>query len=147
MQGHTLAEGVERVAQRRLQGPVDLHHVKVRHPLGQVLRQHAKSPAHLKHHVRDVELSRATDHLENVVVHEEVLTELSVRPDAELAHPPPAGLTPAAHQSPPKTRAAFRSTASSSASYDIPRSSATNPAVATTLAGSLGLPRTGCGAR
>jgi len=47
----------------------------------------------------------------------------------------------------PNRRAALRSTTSSSCSYEIPRRCATKRAVCVTLAGSLGLPRTGWGPR
>src|SRR5204862_853169 len=101
--------------------------------------------AHLEHDVALVELRHAPDHLEDVVVDQEVLAELAVGPDAELAQAAKAALAERTHQ--PNTRAALRSTTRSSSSYATPRSSATCSAVSTTFAGSFGFPRTGCGLR
>ena len=55
-----VGEGREGVAQRRLQGRVDLHHVHVPCSRGEVLREHAEAPAHLEHHVAVRELGRAS---------------------------------------------------------------------------------------
>src|SRR5262249_59727237 len=52
---------------------------------------------------------------------------------------------PAPHH--PKTASALASTVLSRSPYATPRTSASRPAVATTLAGWLGTPRTFCGAR
>ena len=101
---------VERVAQRELQAAVELDHVNVRDALGQVLAQHAEAAADLEHDVLG-RARRPADDVEDVRVDEEVLAELAVRADAELAHA--AGwLRGLAHQ--PKSLAALASTAASS---------------------------------
>src|SRR3954454_23501577 len=101
----------ERVAQRGLQTAVDLHHMDMRHPLGEVLAQHAQAAADLEHDVVGPELGEPPDDVEDVRVDEEVLTELAVRADAELPHAAKGRL---AHQ--PKSLAALASTAASSSS-------------------------------
>src|SRR5439155_25269094 len=119
---------------------VDLDDMNVRDPGREVFGQHPQPAADLEDHIGRIELRRAPDHAEDVVVDQEVLAELAVRAYPELAQPAQAGLArpgapprPLAHH--PKTRAAFRSTIASSSAYDVPRSSATYSAVCTTLAG------------
>src|SRR5688500_17449525 len=107
---------------------------------GQMLGQDPEPAPHLEHHVRLGQLRGVGDQPEHVVVDEEVLAELAVGADAELAHPADAALY--AHQ--PKMRSALRSTRASSSSYETPRSSASLCAVCTTFAGAFGFPRTGC---
>ncbi len=140
-----VAERGERVRERGLERAVDLHHVQVAHARGQVLREHAEPAADLEHHVGGVELGGALDHAQQVVVDQEVLAELAVRPHVELPQAPEARLARLAHQR--STRAALASTARSSSSYETPRSPATWRAVCATLAGSFGLPRSGWGER
>ncbi len=107
--------GVERVAQRRLEPAVELDHVDVRGPLGEVLGQHAEPAADLEHDVVGAQLRGAADHVEDVRVDQEVLAELAVRADPELPHPAQARLRrELAHQ--PRSRAALASTAASSSS-------------------------------
>ena len=85
------------------------------HARREVLRQNSQSPAHLQHHIGRVELRRATDHSEDVVVDQEVLTELAVGAHPEAAQAAQARLARfAAHH--PKTRAEFSSTVRSSSS-------------------------------
>ena len=106
---------VERVAQRRLEPAVDLDHVHVRGALGEVLGQHAEPAADLEHDVLGRERGGAADHVEDVRVDQEVLAELAVRADPELAHAAQARLRrELAHQ--PSSRAALASTAASSSS-------------------------------
>ena len=107
--------GVERVAQRRLEPAVELDHVHVLGVVGEVLRQHAEAAADLEHDVVLVQLRGATDHVEDVRVDQEVLAQLAVGPDPELAHPAQARLRgEVAHH--PSSRAALASTAVSSSS-------------------------------
>ena len=81
--------------------------------LGEVLAQHAEAAADLEHDVLGRQLGGAADDVEDVRVDEEVLAELAVRPDAELAHPARIGCGwELAHQ--PKSFAALASTAASS---------------------------------
>ena len=84
--------GVERVAQRRFEPAVELDHVNVRGPVGEVLRQHAESAADLEHDVVGVQRRGAADDVEDVRVDQEVLAQLAVRPDPELPHPAQARL-------------------------------------------------------
>jgi hypothetical protein len=117
-----VVERRERVVERRLQRAVDLDDMEVLDARREVLGEDAQAPAHLEHDVVRRQLGGATDHLEQVVVDQEVLAELAVRADAELAQAPQAGLPQAgrlvanrgAHQ--PKTRAALASTVASSSS-------------------------------
>jgi hypothetical protein len=106
---------VERVAQRRLEPSVELDDVHMGGALGEVLRQHPEPTADLEHHVGGLELGGAADDVEDVGVDEEVLAQLAVGPDAELAHAAQARLRgELAHQ--PSSRAALASTAASSSS-------------------------------
>ena len=108
-----MANGRERLGERRLERAVDLDHVEVRHARREVLAQHAQPPADLEHDVGRLELGGATDHSEDVVVDQEVLAELAVGADLEAAQAAQAGLAGlAAHH--PRTRAAFSSTVRSS---------------------------------
>ena len=137
---------VERVAQRRLEPAVELHDVDVLRALGEVLREHAEAAADLEHDVALVQLRRPPDDVEDVRVDEEVLAELAVGADLELAQSAQARLRrELAHQ--PISRAALASTAASSASYEMPRQAATKRAVWTTYAGWLRSLRTACGVR
>jgi hypothetical protein len=61
--------------------------VQVGHSRREELRQHAQPAAHLEHDVARVELGGRADHPQDVVVDQEVLPELAVRPHAELAQP------------------------------------------------------------
>ena len=142
-------ERIERVAQRLLERAVDLDHVQVADARREVLGQDAESATHLEHHVDVRELGGVGDEAQDVVVDQEVLPELAVRPDPELPQAAEAGLTGSGRllTHGPNTRTAFASTVRSSSSYATPRSAATWRAVWTTLAGSLRLPRSGCGDR
>ena len=107
--------GVERVAERRLERPVDLDDVHVRDPLREVLRQHAEPAADLEHHVVGGQRGGAGDHVEQVRVDQEVLAEVALGADAERLHPPQARLRgEIAHQ--PNRRALVACTAASSSS-------------------------------
>ena len=75
------------------------------------------------------------DHPEDVLVDEEVLAELFLRPRSWAP----------LHS--PKAAVALASIRAASSSGSSPRASASVASVWTTFAGSLGLPRTGCGAR
>ena len=83
---------VERVAERGLETAVELDDVHVPRALGEVLAEHAEPAADLEHDVLVVQLGGAADHVEDVRVDEEVLAEVAVRPDAEVAHPADARL-------------------------------------------------------
>ncbi len=122
---------IERVAQGRLEPPVELDDVHVGGPVGEVLGEHAEAAADLEHDVGGLERGGAADDVEQVRVDQEVLAELAAWADAELAQAAQARLDRGvAHQ--PSSRAAFASTAASSSSYAIPRRSATKRAVWTT---------------
>ncbi len=108
------SNGSERLPERQLQPAVELDHVHVRHALGQVLGQHAEPAADLQHHVLGRQVGEPADDLEDVRVDEEVLAQVAVRPDAELAHAADRWLRWLTHQ--PKSFAAFASTARSSSS-------------------------------
>ena len=116
----------ERLSQGLGERRVYLDHVHMPGPGRQAFGENAQSAPDLDHHIVRRELGQALNHIEDVAVDEEVLTELA---DAPSAHHP-------------NTLAALRSTAPSSSAYDAPRSAATARAVCTTLAGSFGLPRT-----
>src|SRR5438067_818614 len=140
--------GSQRILERWAERAIDLHHVQVAHAGRQVLGQHPQPPADLERHVAGFQLRQATDHPEDVVVDQEVLAELAIRAHAEATQTAQARLARLGRRDHhPKTRAAVRSTAASSSAYEMPRRSATCSAVATTLEGSLGLPRTGWGDR
>jgi hypothetical protein len=101
--------------------------------LREELRKDTEPSPDLEHHVVRRELRRAPDHVEQVVVDQEVLAEVAIGPDVELAQAAQAGLprrgrlAGAGHQ--PKTRAALRSTIAPSSAYETLRSSATRSAV------------------
>ena len=101
---------VQRVPERRLQAAVELDDVHVPRALREVLAEHAEAAADLEHDVVLGQLRGAADHVEDVRVDEEVLAQLAVRPDAELAHPADARL--GHHQ--PNSLVALASTAASS---------------------------------
>src|SRR5580765_4968547 len=86
----------------------------------------------LEHDVVAVELGEAADHAEDVLVDQEVLAELFLRPDAHGR---------------PNASVAFASICAPRASAYSPRASARAATVWTTYAGSFVFPRTGCGAR
>ena len=113
-----VGEGIERVAQRLLERAVDLDHVQVAHARRQVLGKDAEAAPHLEHHVGVRELGGVPDQAQDVVVYQEVLPQLAVRPDPEGLQPAQACLARygprLAHG--PNTRAAFASTVLSSAS-------------------------------
>src|SRR4029079_11841128 len=88
----------------------------------------------LEHDVVAFELGEPADHAEDVLVDEEVLTERLPRCDGHDGESANAAL-------------AFASICRSRASTAVPRTSARTASVWRTLAGSLRLPRTGCGAR
>ena len=99
MQRH-VREATEQIAQPVLQTAVHLDHVHVRGGRGQPLGQHSLPTSDLEHDVAGAELGEALDHVEDVAVNEEVLTQRA-RP-ARSYHP--------------NTAAALRSIAASSSS-------------------------------
>ena len=105
---------VQRVAERGLEAAVELDDVDVPRAFGEVLGEHAEAAADLEHDVVLGQLGGAADHVEDVRVDEEVLAEVAVRADAELAHPPDGRLRGLRHQ--PKSLAALAVTAASSSS-------------------------------
>ena len=115
MQRH-VGEAPKQIAQPVLQTAVDLDHVHVRRDRRQALGQHSLAAPDLEHDVAWTQLGEALDHVEDVAVDEEVLTERA-RP-ARSYHP--------------NTAAALRSTAASSSSYATRRSTASAWAVCTT---------------
>ena len=115
----------------RLERAVELDRVDVRDALGEVAREGAEARADLEHDVVGLEIGEAADDAEDVLVDEEVLAEPLLRRDP---HSPNAAV-------------ALASIRRASSAASSPRASASAASVCTTLAGSLGLPRTGCGAR
>jgi hypothetical protein len=107
-----VVERSDRVAQRGLERSIHLHDMDMADAGSEMLRQHTESATHLQYDIRVREIGGLGDQAQDVVVDKEVLAELAVRADAELAQPADASL--AAHQ--PKMRAALRSTSSSSSS-------------------------------
>src|SRR5207249_608589 len=160
-----VGERVESVAQGGLERTVDLYDMDMRGTRSEVLGEHAEAAADLEHHVLRAELGGALDDAEDVGVDEEVLAELAVGPDPELAQAAQAGLhgvvAAMGHPAPPydgdvfrpvdaghpKTCAAVCSTSRSSSSRAMPRRSATKRAVCATNAGWLRSLRTACGVR
>src|SRR5690242_7367771 len=102
------------------------------HPRRQVAREHALPGADLEDDVVRRQLGQTADHLEDVRVAQEVLAVLLPGPRAHGSE---------------KHSAALRSICCSSSAGSSPRACASAASVWTTLAGSFGLPRTGCGAR
>ena len=109
-----LACGSSASRERGLEAAVELDDVDVARAFGEVLREHAEAAADLEHDVVVGQLGGAADHVEDVRVDEEVLAEVAVRADAELAHPSHARLCGLRHQ--PKSLAALAVTAASSSS-------------------------------
>ena len=79
---HLLASG-ERLAEPRLERPVELDSVDVRDAVGEVDGQDAEPRADLEHDVGRVELGEPADYAEDVLVGEKVLSELPLRPRAQ----------------------------------------------------------------
>src|ERR671936_3218589 len=128
-------------------------------PVGEIGREHAESGADLEHDVTRTELGEAPDHAQDVLVRQEVLTEVPLRADdhpavrgrtcrlaAARAPAPlaPTGGFPAGSEN---AAVAFASIRAASASTSSPRLAARAATTWTTFAGSLGRPRRGCGAR
>src|SRR5262249_55212814 len=115
-----------------------LDHVQPRDLWCDPFRQGPAPAADFEHDVRVDEFRLAHDHVEQVGIGEEVLSE-------------PARRTRRRPESPghdqPKTLAALASPMRSSSPYGPPRTRASRSAVITTFAGWFGFPRTGCGAR
>ena len=118
----------------RLKPTVELDGMHERYPVGEVRREDAQARTDLQHGVVRVELGEAADHAEDVLVHEEVLSELAVWSDRE-----PHGSENAA--------AALASMRAPRSAASTPRTLASSSTVSTTFAGSFGRPRRACGAR
>ncbi len=126
-----VVEALERAAERRLEAAVDLDGVHVRAVPGQARRERAHSRADLERHVVGPQLGQPLDHAEQVVVHEEVLAEARVGPEAELGQPRERDLARGVHGK-AKTRAALASTCAASSGTATPRMAATAPSVSST---------------
>jgi hypothetical protein len=111
-----VAVGVGGVAQRGLEGAVELDDVDVRHALSEVLRQHAEAAPDLQRHVAGLQARLALDDSEDVGVDQEVLAQVALGPDAELAQTAQARLARAGDVHQPNTAAALCSTSCSSCS-------------------------------
>src|SRR4029079_18197698 len=122
------------IAQVRLKGSVELDGMDAAHALGEIHGEDTETGANLEHHVFGPELREAARDAEDVVVDKEVLAELAVGRNGKL-------------HGRPKAAVALAAIACSSSSRSSPRASASAARVWTTFAGSLGRPRTGCGAR
>ena len=107
----------ESFGQSRLQRPVELDGVHLPYPIGEIRREDAETGSDLEDHVALAELRETRDHAEDVLVDEEVLTELLLRADA--------------HGS-PKATAAFASIRRPSSAGSSPRVSASTVIVCTT---------------
>ena len=127
----TLSQAAQRASQRRLEPPVDLDRVHVRAALGEARRERAHAGADLERHVVGAQRREPLDHAEQVVVHEEVLAEARVRPEAELGQPRERDLTRGVHGK-AKTRAALASTCAASSPASTPRIAATAFSVSST---------------
>ena len=122
------------LGEMRLERAVELDRVHARDSLGEVVGQDAQARPDLEHDVVGVELGEPPDDAEDVVVDEEVLSELAVGCDRKL------------HGS-ENAAAAFASICAPSSSASTPRALASASSVSTTFAGSFGRPRRACGAR
>src|SRR5262249_44728338 len=144
----------ERIAKARLQRPVELDGMDGCDAVGEIGRQDAKPGADLEYHVGRVELGESPDHRENVLVGEEVLPELPLRPRAQRAlgiggtsrfprtpSPAPLSLTGGFAAGSAKAEVAFASIRAASSGASSPRTSASAATVYTTCAGSFGRPR------
>ena len=111
-----------------------------------MLGQDAEAAADLEHDVVRRQLGSAGDDAQQIVVDQEVLAELAIGVNvvpAQAARLACRGSRLTTREDPPGVVLDLVS----SSPYPTPRSSATQRAVCVTLAGSLALPRTGCGAR
>ena len=142
-----VAKRGQRVAQRLPETLVELDHVQVRSAIGKALRENPEPAADLEHDVALVQCRESLDHVEDVAVDEEVLAQLALARRARGYGRARLALRPRARAHHPNTAAALRSMSRSSSSYGTRRVIASARAVVTTLAGSLGLPRTGWGDR
>jgi hypothetical protein len=122
---------LERARQRRLQAAVDLDRVHVRTAAGQARSQSAHAGADLERNVLRLQPRQPLDHAEQVVVDEEMLSELLVRTQAELGQARERDLAGRAHGS-AKTRAAFASTCAANSPAVTPRIAATARSVSST---------------
>ena len=140
-----LSNGAERLGQRRLERAVDLHDVEVRRPAARGTRTSTPSPPPTSSTTSAAsELGGAADHAEDVVVDQEVLAELAVRPDPVSAQAAQAGLARLVGHH-PNTRAALRSTMRVELLVGDPAQLGQAPPVCTTLAGLVGLAADGLG--
>ena len=113
------SNGVERLAQRRLERAVDLDHVQVRHARREVLRQHAEPAADLEHDVGRVELRRARRSRRRMLSSIRKFWPSSrFGRIAELAQAAEAGLARLAHQSEARARRCASTVRSSSLVVD-----------------------------
>ena len=74
--------GVRDAAEVRLEPPVELDRMDVRHVLAEVAREHAEARPDLEDDVVRLELGQAPDHTQDVRVDEEMLAEALPRNDA-----------------------------------------------------------------
>ena len=117
-----------------LEPAVELDGVHARDSLGEVFGQNPQAGPDLEHDVVRVELGEPPDDAEDVVVDEEVLSELAVGCDRKL------------HGS-ENAAAAFPVICAPRSAASTPRTLASASRVSTTFAGSFGRPRRACGAR
>jgi hypothetical protein len=114
-----------------LEAAIELDGVDVRDARREVARQHAEARPDLEHDVVPFQLREPADDAEDVLVDEEVLPERLFGRDAHSWN----------------ATVAFASIMRPSSAASSPRAAASASTVCTTFAGSLRLPRTGCGAR
>src|SRR5207253_645450 len=115
----------------RFERAVDLDGMDVCDTLGEVAREDAAARADLEHDVVRPQLGEPADHAEDVLVDEEVLAERLLGRDAHSE----------------KAVLAFASICAARSARSSSRAAASAATVWTTLAGSFGRPRVGCGAR
>ncbi len=121
--------------QRSFESAVELDRVNETGPSSEVAGESAQAGSHLENDVAGVDVSQAADYVEDVLVDQKVLSEVTIRGDFEIRHDRL------------NARAALASTVSTSSGSDSPRASASAPSTSLTFAGSFGVPRTRCGAR
>ncbi len=104
----------------------------VRAEPGEAGGQRADAGSDLERDILRPQAGEALDHAQHVVVDQEVLPELAIRPQPELGEAGERDLARGVHFSNEKTRAAFASTCSPSSPASTPRISATARSVSST---------------
>ncbi len=124
----------DRALQGLLEPAVDLDRVDVGHLRREVGGQHPEPGADLEHDVLRPQVGQAVDDPQDVVVEQEVLAEVAVGLQPQLAEPGEGQLArrPVAHRPNANARAALATTCSPSAPASSPRRPATKRSVSST---------------